>query len=355
MEEISKAPRRKLPVRRLVLTTAAIALAAVLMGVFIYRSGNLRELAATVKSAFGRPAFLICGTGLFSVSLMCGMTRWYVLLRTLKLPVTFGAALRLYAAGHFFNVIGPGATGGDFVKGAWIAVKCPGRRTEAITSIAAERLIGLIAMVVFVTAVSAARPDFFAESRVLTILRHGIYWACAGCVAVVLMLTAINWERLAHRLNPRPESFAAKALAEMINMWRTFRVCLTHPMAALLTFLLSIANHVTDVCCYYLLSRAIGMTIRFRDLIVISPIANTIAAVPITPGGAGVRENTLQFMMDVVNVPRTESTALGLLMFCTIIFWAVIAGVIMASGFGKADSPRRRRPGEPSIPTSAQS
>ena len=326
------------------LTAAAIALAAVLMGVFIYRSGNIRELLSTVESAFQRPGFLISGTGLFSVSLLCGMTRWYVLLRTLKLPVSFGAAFRLYAAGHFFNVIGPGATGGDFVKGAWIAVKCPGRRTEAITSLAAERLIGLIAMVVFVTTVSVARADFFAESRVLAILRHGIYWACAGSVAVILMLTTVNWERLAGHLNPRPGSFAAKALAEMINMWRTFHVCLTHPMAALLTFLLSIANHITDVCCYFLLSRAIGMTIRFRDLIVISPLANTIAAVPLTPGGAGVRENTLQFMMDVVNVPRTDSTALGLLMFCSIVFWALVAGVIMASGFGKADSPRRGRP-----------
>ena len=344
MEENLDSAHRRLPIRRMGLTAAAIALAVVLMGVFIYRSGNVRELAATLKSAFGRPGFLICGTGLFSVSLMCGMTRWYVLLRTLKLPVTFGAALRLYAAGHFFNVIGPGATGGDFVKGAWIAVKCPGRRTEAITSIAAERLIGLVAMVVFVTTVSAARQDFFAESRVLAILRHGIYWACAACVAVILMLTAINWERLACRLNPRPGGFAAKVLAEMINMWRTFRVCLTHPVAALLTFLLSIANHVTDVCCYFLLSRAIGMTIRFRDLIVISPIANTIAAVPLTPGGAGVRENALQYMMDVVKIPRTESTALGLLMFCTIVFWACIAGAIMASGLGKADTPRRGRP-----------
>lgn len=319
------------------LTAAALALAAALMGTFIYRSGNIPELLATVKSAFCRPVFLICGTGLFSVSLMCGMTRWYVLLRTLKLPVSYGAALRLYATGHFFNVIGPGATGGDVVKGAWIAVECPGRRTEAVTSIAAERLIGLIAMVVFVTTVSAARPDFFAENRVLSFLRHGIYWACAVCVGVILMLTAIDWERVSHHLDLRPGSFAAKLLAVTIGVWRTFRVCLTHPMATLLAFLLSIANHVTDVCCYFLLSRAIGMTIRFRDLIVISPIANTIAAVPVTPGGAGVRENALLYMMDFVQIPRPESTALGLLMFCTILFWAAIAGVVMASGFGKTN------------------
>lgn len=344
MDEISTPIHGRPPLRRIVLTVAAIALAAALMGVFIYRSGNIRELLATFESALTRPGFLVAGVGLFSVSLMCGMTRWYVLLRTLRLPITFGAAFRLYATGHFFNVIGPGATGGDFVKGAWIAMKCPGRRTEAVTSIAAERLIGLVAMVCFVTAVSIVRKDFFAESRVLTAFRHAIYWACAASAVVILLLTAIDWEALSHRLNPKPGRFAAKLLKVMLNIWQTFRVCLTHPAAAFATFLLSLTNHITDVCCYFLLSRAIGMTIRFGDLIVISPLANTIAAVPLTPGGAGVRENALLFMMDVVKIPRTESTALGLLMFCTIVFWACIAGAIMASGLGKADTPRRGRP-----------
>ena len=316
----------------MMLTAGAVALAVILLGVFIHRAGNLAELGATLQSARDRPGYLIAGVALFSVSLMCGMTRWYILLRTLKLPVTYLEALRLYATGHFFNVIGPGATGGDFVKAAWIAVKCPGRRTAAITSIAAERLIGLIAMVFFVTTISLFRRDFFDHSRMLTIFRSCIYLACAGAVIVVLLLTVIDWGRLAKRLHPVPNGLGEKLLATLLHVWQTFRVCLTHPLATVATFALSITNHITDVCCYFLLSRSISMTLPLRDLLVISPIANTVAAIPITPGGAGVRENTLQFMMDVVNVPRTESTALGILMFGTIMFWAVIAGLIMVTG-----------------------
>jgi len=318
--------------KKVVLTVGAVVLAVVLLGVFIHRAGNLTKLAATLKSAVDRPAYLISGIALFSVSLMCGMTRWYVLLRTLKLPISYLDALRLYATGHFFNVIGPGATGGDFVKAAWIAVKCPGRRTAAITSIAAERLIGLIAMVVFVTTISLFRRDFFDHSRMLTAFRTCIYFACAGAITVVLLLTVIDWGRVARKLHPTPGGLAEKILTTLLNIWETFRVCLTHPLATAATFALSFTNHITDVCCYFLLSRAISMTLPLQDLLVISPIANTVAAIPLTPGGAGVRENTLQFMMDVVNVPRTESTALGILMFGTIIFWAIIAGIIMATG-----------------------
>ncbi len=328
-------PSRRGQRKKILLTVGAVALAVILLGLFIHRAGNLTELLATLHSAKDRPAYLVAGVALFSVSLMCGMTRWYILLCTLKLPVTYVEALRLYATGHFFNVIGPGATGGDFVKAAWIAVKCPGRRTAAITSIAVERLIGLIAMVFFVTTISLFRRDFFEHSRILTAFRSCIYLACAAAIIVVLLLTIIDWGHLAKKLHPASNGFAEKTLTTLVRVWETFRVCLTHPLATLATFALSITNHITDVCCYFLLSRSISMTLPLRDLLVISPIANTVAAIPITPGGAGVRENTLQFMMDVVNVPRTESTALGILMFGTIIFWAAIAGFIMAMGLKK--------------------
>ncbi len=319
--------------KKIVLTMGAVALAIILLGVFIYRAGDLKQLVATLQLARDRPGYLIAGVALFSVSLMCGMTRWYILLRTLKLPVTYLEALRLYATGHFFNVIGPGATGGDFIKAAWIAVKCPDRRTAAITSIAVERLIGLIAMVFFVTTISLFRWDFFDHSRILTAFRSCVYLACAAAIIVVLLLTVIDWGRLAKKLHPAPNGLTEKILTILLRVWETFRVCLTHPLATLATFALSITNHITDVCCYFLLSRSISMTLPLRDLLVISPIANTVAAIPITPGGAGVRENALQFMMDVVNVPRTESTALGILMFGTIMFWATISGLIMATGF----------------------
>lgn len=317
---------------KIALTAGAVSLAVVLLTAFIFRAGDLNELRATLASAGDQPHFLIAGMALFSVSLMCGMTRWYILLRTLHLPITYIEALRLYATGHFFNVLGPGATGGDFVKAAWVAVKCPGQRTAAITSIAAERLIGLVAMVVFVTTISLFRKDFFDHSRILTAFRMCLYIACGCAMIIMLLLTVVNWERLAKRIHPKPGSFGEKLLQTILKIWQTFKICLTHPGATCATFALSFMNHITDVCCYYLLSRAISMTVPFRDLLVISPISNTIAALPITPGGAGVRENTLQFMMDVVNIPRHESTALGILMFATILAWAFVAGLIMATG-----------------------
>jgi uncharacterized membrane protein YbhN (UPF0104 family) len=61
---------------------------------------------------------------------------------------------------------------------------------------------------------------------------------------------------------------------------------------------------------------------------VVSPIANTVAAIPITPGGAGVRENILQEMLASVGVLKDESAALGLLMFSTLLIWAIVGAIV---------------------------
>jgi uncharacterized protein (TIRG00374 family) len=261
---------------------------------------------------------------------MCGLLRWFVLLRALKLPVRFREALHLYATGHFFNVLGPGATGGDLVKAAWIAAKIPaGKRTTAIASIAAERLIGLMAMITFIFCVTLFRADFFEGNVAMSALRHTITFLFAGAIVFFILLTAVNWEKLAGKIKLREGGFPRRAFEIIVTAWRTFRVCLTHPKASLTAFAFSMLNHTTDTCVYVLLSRALGMSLPFRDMIVASPIANLTAAIPLTPGGVGMRENMLQTMLGAAGVPATQAGALGILMLATIISWALICGGIM--------------------------
>ncbi|MCL1910478.1 MAG: flippase-like domain-containing protein [Kiritimatiellaeota bacterium] len=316
--------------RRILLTVSAFALAAFLLALVVRRTGDPQALAETLCDALSRPVWLAAGMALFSVSLMCGLLRWYTLLRALKLPVRFREALRLYATGHFFNVLGPGATGGDIVKATWIASKIPaGQRTTAVASIAAERLIGLMAMITFIFGVTLLRPDFFATSVALSSLRHMISVLFAGTVVFFILLTTVNWGKLAGKIKVREGGFSARILKIIVTVWRTFHICLTHPKASLTAFAFSLANHTTDTCVYFLLSRALLMNLTFRDMIVASPIANLTAAIPLTPGGVGLRENMLQTMLSAVGTPLDKSAALGFLMLATIIFWALVCGGIM--------------------------
>ena len=311
----------------------AVLFAAGLFALLFRRAGDAGRIVETLAGAFRRPGWLAAGVALFSVSLFSGLMRWFVLLRTLRLPVPFADALRLYATGHCFNVLGPGATGGDLVKGAWIAVRCPGRRAEAVASIAAERLIGLFAMSVLLCALTFVRADFFDAAPWLPPLRRML--RIAFCIGVVILATfaVFDLEALVRRFPTAKEGgLRARIGAVALRAWRTIRVCVTHPRAALAAFALSMVNFGADMLCWILLARSLGLSVPARDLAVVSPLANTVAATPVTPGGAGVRENALVSLLGAVGVPRADAAALGLLMFGVILFWALVCGAVMLLG-----------------------
>ena len=91
-------------------------------------------------------------------------------------------------------------------------------------------------------------------------------------------------------------------------------------------------NFAADMLCWIVLARSLGLAVAARDLAVVSPLANTVAATPVTPGGAGVRENALVSLLGAVGVPRADAAALGLLMFGVILFWALVCGAVMLLG-----------------------
>jgi uncharacterized protein (TIRG00374 family) len=160
-----------------------------------------------------------------------------------------------------------------------------------------------------------------------------------GLLIFLILLVVVNWGKYAHKLKVREGGIREKLLEIFVRSWETLRVCLTHPWTTGSAFLISLLNHCVDVICYFILSRSLELTVRFRELLVVSPIANTVAAIPITPGGAGVRENILQEMLYFVGVSHDESAALGLLMFSTLLIWAIVGAIV---GFFMRSNKKRR-------------
>ncbi len=301
---------------------------ALLFAVLMWRAGGIGRVADTLALAKGRPLLLASGVLFFCVSLLCGAARWYLLLRILRLPIDAGECIKLYAAGHFFNMLGPGALGGDVIKAAFAARQCPGRGMDAVASIAAERFIGFLGLAVFIVTVCLVKSDLFAQNTVLSFLRSAIFAAAFAAAVVLAVLLLADWGKLAERYKPRSGSFSEKAVEGIVRLWRTFRFCLIHPSASVFVFALSLLNHFADVCCYFILSRSIGMSVSLGELLAVTPVTNVLASVPLTPGGVGVRENIMLTLMSEIGVGASESAALSLLMFFTLAVWASAGGLI---------------------------
>ena len=107
------------------------------------RKNDQFELLFTTEQQWGwiAIAFLAClGAHLI------GFCRWRIMVRALDLPFTIVDAVRIGFIGLFFNLFAFGVIGGDTLRAFYVTRQIKDRAPEAISSVVADRLIGILTM-----------------------------------------------------------------------------------------------------------------------------------------------------------------------------------------------------------------
>jgi uncharacterized protein (TIRG00374 family) len=221
--------------------------------------------------------------------------RWYLLVRTLRLPFTVGNGFRLGLVGFFFNTFLPGSVGGDIVKAAFIARE-QSRRTRAVATVIIDRVLALWALVWFVTL--AGSCFWFAG-----LLRGDVEKTIVGSAAAIAIVTGLIWgllgllptrraERFANRLGRIPKVGLAAA-----EFWLAVWLYRKRPLMVAVAIALSLVGHVGFVFLFYFSvltlwdpSRTTGSIPTLTQHFLIVPIGLVIQAMPLFPGGAGIGE-----------------------------------------------------------------
>ncbi len=252
--------------------------------------------------------------------------RWKLLLDARGLHLPLLRTLQLYFVGHFFNAFLFGATGGDVVKAWFVTREIPGHKTEAVSTVVLDRLIGLAGLVMLTVVVMLIRLPFF-------LAHEATRWALVffgglllGLVGFIVVTFGHNWlERwsLFQKLEERT------AIGKIITRaYNTARGVIREPVLLLNTLALSIANHVVLVGCAYFLARGLDITLSFWSHLTVFPVINAVAAIPATPGGLGTREAAAKFLLGVLEVPETRAVPLSLLLYCAVLFWSLVGGLV---------------------------
>lgn len=135
-----------------------IAIAVALLAyVFNQPKFHARQLVDATRS----PWFaLSLAVGVVAVTLTG--VRWGVLLsgEGVRLPIL--RVLKLTWIGHFWNMIIPGSVTGDVVKMFYVGKEAPDRREEAWTTVFADRVIGLTALITVSVVAALSRLDLLA-------------------------------------------------------------------------------------------------------------------------------------------------------------------------------------------------
>jgi glycosyltransferase 2 family protein len=287
----------------LFVNTALVALAFGLLAWVIWHNvGEIRKVFShTLDLRLLALAFAIYLVGLFGT-----FVRWSFLVRAIEPKFRFSSSLILGSIGMVFNLVIPGAVGGDLIKAAYL-VRMRIRRTQAIASMVIDRILGLLALFVL-----AAIAGGFAWGMATDDVKKLIVLDWAAVLAGVLVL-AVIFSQVLTRFFPqlrRGRSRMSLIVAELREMSTTYRNRLDVIFGC---GVLSVFIHGLNVLAFYLVGRMIYPdtvpTLANHYLMV--PLTLVSMAVPIPFGALGVSEEVGKQLFELVGHPGGALAMMG--------------------------------------------
>lgn len=232
--------------------------------------------------------------------------RWYALVRMLGVPFRLIDSLRLSFVGAFFNLVIPGAVGGDLVKAAYLArMDLP--RTQAITTLLIDRAVGLVGL--FYLASIAALAGWSGLPQ--TVRNLGIFamaMAAAGSVALVAIMLD-----LPNRLLPGLSKSHGKLghlARELGALSKSYR---SHWKGVVATVAVSALCHgLACVACYQVgVALFPNFSVGLDKHLMIFPLVLFSTAVPLPFGALGLSEKLSDELFSFVGHPSGGVAMMG--------------------------------------------
>ncbi|MEM7307816.1 MAG: lysylphosphatidylglycerol synthase transmembrane domain-containing protein [Planctomycetota bacterium] len=284
-------------------------------GAFDWRPSMPRAFRKLDPSGLGKA--LIC----FTLAMACAVTRWWRLMALLGCATSWLSAWRLTFLGMFFNLVVPGLTGGDVVKGVIVAHENPGKRGEAFLSVAVDRLIGVFALAALAMVVILVSGDSFAELRlpVVAFLSAGLIGGT--CYISGPLRRLVRFDALLARLP------LGDKLRELDNAILSYR---DQPREMAFAFLISLGNHALVTLGFVALGTAFGVTgVRVVDYFVMVPIGTIVSALPLAPGGWGLGEAVFKLLFEMIGADGGLGVAISVTFRLCMLAYGLVGGVFL--------------------------
>ncbi|MFT7075235.1 MAG: hypothetical protein ACJA0P_001236 [Planctomycetota bacterium] len=287
---------------------------------------------------------LIPAIGFLILASLCVATRWWRILALNGCPTSWYNAFRYTYSGLFFNAIVPGINGGDVARAIAVVRHHPLRRAEAFMTVVIDRVIGLIGMILVGTTLVLTTDDRLADLRMPVSL---------FCVAIVLgaflffhpgVRRLVRFDALIQKLphSERLERLDASA-----------RKLLHSPGEVAIALVFSFGNHVFNGLAVFTAAAALGSTLGFHDWMTTMAISNTLAAVPLSPGGLGVGEVLFGSLAEKLGSTYALGVSASLVYRLCLYVMSLLGGLVMLLPAGAARAPDADELAEPALPERA--
>jgi glycosyltransferase 2 family protein len=297
-----------------------LGLGVAILGFLLWHYNAGRVLAILARESL---FYFAAAVVLYVAGQVMSAYRWKLMAGLLHLDGSFRDFLAYYFVGMFTNLFVPGLVGGDAARAFYLARR-QHRTPEAFASAFADRGYGLLALVWFAAAVGVA------------LNRGRLHQSVINTTLAVAALTFLGYAsspwlaRIIH-LAPRPIRRAGGVVAPYLH----------RPLALLPPMALSVVLQASLAVCQYLLALGLGLDAPLSLFVLVVPIANVFASLPITLNGLGVRETAYLMLFGMAGMARNDAIALGLLWFAA----TMLGGLTGAVAFVTTELPAAQHTG----------
>lgn len=238
----------------------------------------------------------------FGLVLMTFRLRLFLRLQHFEIP--FSQILNLTLIGPLVGIILPGPVGGDLAKAGFLWMKVTSGRGVAIGALVVDRIVGLYSLLLLG---ALGLLFMFATGHNAPVEPIYLILPIGACLGPIFFLV-IRCDFAKSRIFPIIASFLPDRVVAFCE--ECFRYVAV-PRLLFLAIFLSILNHGLVLVSFVVAARLIGNSLPISSHLAIDPIAMTINAIPLTPGGIGLTEASFSFLFQMVG--SSDGAFIGLL------------------------------------------
>jgi len=279
---------------KILLLIVKLSISSGLLYLVLSKTGTEKVLSI-IKTV--NPFAFVSAILIYIFSIYVSTMRWQLLLTE---KVKKSRLFSLYLMGSFFSTFLPGIVGGDAVKSYYL-YKETNKGSLSLASVFMDRFIGFISLMTI--GLIAYVLGFKYVRRTI------IEWLLP---VMVLSFLTVSFVIFGFRLGKK-----IKMLSEFYEYFYEYR---NKRNIIIKTLGLSAIIQALNIISVYIISLGIGQNIPLHYFFIFFPIIVTIASLPISISGIGVREGAFVLLFGIIGISPEMATAMSFTWFLSVAF-----------------------------------
>ncbi len=284
------------------------------------------ELTEVMTHSLAKCTWWMAGIVMTFGGLLVAAQRWHGLMKAQQIAVNPLRVFSIFFIGQFFNAFMPGACGGDIARAYYVIREAPQAKTEAVSTVLVDRLIGLFTLIAFGCIMVLSRVHIFFDhpgARGAGILMIGFLAASLLGTLIFFRRNLFEHRPFFVRLGQRTRF--GPLLQKAYNAFYVYR---RNPRVLIPSILYSLGNMIFLTLACYCFGQSLAIDRPLIDYFTLFPVITVLSAVPITPGALGIREGLFVELFRGVGVTAAQAVPLSLMVYAGGAFWSLVGGLI---------------------------